>query len=405
MIADAYSDRPVARDNRFASLDVLRGFAVLAIFAVNIKAMVAPFPFYANASLWTGQFDMLVAGFQAFLIDDKWRTVFTGLFGAGIVLIAEKTRAAGGDPLARLTRRNLWLLLFGLIHLIGIWIGDILTTYALAGFVAMLFWNKPKTTLWIWSCVLFIISYVWINGINYSLIVIPEARSEVLPILWLPDAEEIRRSTDIYLSANPLDHVMSRASEAITFIPFTVLSGFATMTAAIMLAGMALWKNGFLKAELSMSTYLVTAIIGLALALATDTGRWLYLIRSDWSFDAFILSQLSNLFNGLFGGLGYAALVMAAVRGGARITPMAMVGRMAFSNYIACSLVGTTIAGGHAFALFGKISNLQAMGIVAASWVALIILSAAWLSVFRFGPLEWLWRSLTYGKLQPILKS
>ncbi|MEL7019179.1 MAG: DUF418 domain-containing protein, partial [Pseudomonadota bacterium] len=84
--------------------------------------------------------------------------------------------------------------------------------------------------------------------------------------------------------------------------------------------------------------------------------------------------------------------------------PMAAVGRMAFSNYIACSLIGTTLAGGHAFALYSKLSNFEMMGIVAITWIILILFSVAWLSVFRFGPLEWLWRSLTYGRLQPILK-
>ncbi|MEO0614331.1 MAG: DUF418 domain-containing protein, partial [Pseudomonadota bacterium] len=400
-MVDEITSEPVARQNRFASLDVLRGFAVLAIFVVNIKAMLAPFPYYANPSLWSGPYDMTVAALQAFLIDDKWRTIFTALFGAGLVLLAEKSARAGAKPTAGIVRRNLWLLAFGLVHMIGIWIGDILTNYALTGFVAMLFCQKSAKALWAWAIGIFLVAFVWLNGVNLLFLQVPEARAEIEPILWFPGAEELRKVFAIYLSPDPLTHVSARAGEAAGFIPFTVLGGFSAMTLSIMLAGMALWRNGFLKGALSAKTYGWVAIIGLSIAIATDAGRWFALVQSDWSFEVFNYSQLSNSFNGLAGGIGYSALILWLMKKRHAFGPMAAVGRMAFSNYIACSLIGTTLAGGHAFALYSKLSNFEMMGIVAITWIILILFSVAWLSVFHFGPLEWLWRSLTYGRLQP----
>lgn len=398
------TDTPVTRAERYLTLDVLRGFAVLAIFAVNIKGMFTPFAYYGNASLWSGPYDMLVASFQVFLIDDKWRTIFTGLFGAGIVLMAEKSALKDQNPLGRLTRRNLLLLGFGLVHLILIWTGDILTVYALTGFVAMLFWNKSVKSLWLWAIALFILAWVWSGFMTLSMTYSPEVRSEVKPIMWLPDPEYLQETMDIFLSSNIGEHITVRAQDAFGMIVFFfLLGGFFPTLLAIMVSGMALWKNGFLKGNYSTKTYLKIAFTGLAIALITDTGRWVALLHSGFSYEVFMVSQFSNFFNGLAGGIGYAALILAVLKSGAKFTPVAMAGRMAFTNYILCSLIGTTLAYGHGFSMFGTLTNLELMGIVFIVWAVLLAFSTVWLSIFRFGPLEWLWRSLTYQKLQPII--
>ncbi|MBT8471202.1 MAG: hypothetical protein KJN99_01275, partial [Marinicaulis sp.] len=132
---------PIGEADRLDYLDILRGLAVLAIFAVNIKAMLAPFPYYSNATLWTGEYDRLVTALQVFFIEDKWRTIFTALFGAGLALIAERTAMRDSGSLGLLSRRLFFLFIFGLIHLLAIWMGDILFAYALCGFLAMWFRN------------------------------------------------------------------------------------------------------------------------------------------------------------------------------------------------------------------------------------------------------------------------
>ncbi len=398
-------DSPVAQTNRYATLDVLRGFAVMAIFIVNIKAMVQPFPFYMNATLWPGEYDKAIAGVLAFVIDDKWRTIFTALFGAGIVLIAEKTLASGGDPKQRLRRRLAWLLVFGLIHLIGMWMGDILTLYALAGFVAMLFWRKPARSLWVWAFWVGIIATIWMSLLMYGLTFAPpEDSADMRAQMWGEDPEYIAEQLALY--GGPFwGHVLERAKEAPLFIGFyVVFGGFGALTVAIMLAGMALWKTGYLRAEWTASSYTIIAIVGLAIAYGLDAVRWLSLERSDWAFEIFLYFTGPNVLNGLAGAMGYSALILLLCKVGLRFSPVAAVGRMAFSNYIACTLIGTTLAASHGFGRFGELSLQQLMYVVLATWAAMLIWSPLWLARFRFGPLEWLWRSLSYGRAQPFVR-
>ena len=154
-------DAPVQAENRIDYMDVLRGFAVMAIFAVNIKVMFQPYPFYMNPTLWSGPNDGEIATILAYVIDHKWRTIFTALFGAGLVLVFDKAEAAGGNGMARLKSRLTWLLVFGLIHLFAIWYGDILTYYAVAGFIALMFIRKDAAAQFKWALLFLAIGFGW----------------------------------------------------------------------------------------------------------------------------------------------------------------------------------------------------------------------------------------------------
>ena len=408
------SDAPIPPGIRYHSLDLLRGIAVLAIFTVNIKGMAAPFAYYANASLWPGPHDMTIAGLQAFLIEDKWRTIFTALFGAGIILIAQKTDKNDAHPIHLLYRRLGWLCAFGLIHLILIWGGDILITYALAGFVATLFWRLSLKRLW-YLCAIFLgLSYLWIGIFDSFLLIDNALRADVKSVMWTINPDIIPREVTTFLSSNVGDHIWERLLSAPEYIlTYFLAGGRFVETLGIMLGGMALWKNGFLKAELTPQTYKKIAIAGLGLAIILDTGRWAALIISGWNFDIFVIGLYSNFFNGLAGGLGFAALIMLWAQPPSQSKQkstsliqksFANAGKMAFTNYIACSLIGTTLFYGHGFSLFGELTLAELMGIVAITWMGLLLFSSLWLSFFRFGPLEWLWRSFTYGRAQPILR-
>lgn len=392
-------EAPVARHERVQFLDVLRGFAVLAIFAVNIKAMFAPFPYYSNASLWPGDYDRLVAAAQAFLIEDKWRTVFTGLFGAGIALIAERARARGAGSLGLLSRRLFFLLIFGLIHLLLIWEGDILTAYALSGFLAIWLRNAGPRTLFWTAAVALLIAVLWNTVFALGPALVPEVREEIKPFLW-GDAEFIEENTQTALGGlGPL--LASRVESAQQYIlMYFIFGGHFLETFAVMLVGMWAYRIRFFNPDAGVP-YGKCTVYGLGAAWSLDAARWALLVASDWSFDAYSYGAILNQLDGYAGAIGYAGLVGLAMRARFSLGPVAAAGRMAFTNYIACSLIGTTLALGHGFALFGALTNLELMGVVAATWTAILIWSPLWLSAFRFGPLEWMWRSLTYGRLQP----
>lgn len=398
------TNAPVSQQSRLAFLDVLRGLAVLAIFAVNIKAMIAPFPYYNNPTLWTGAFDMEVAALQAFLIDDKWRTIFTMLFGAGIALIATRARDRGANSLGLLSRRLFFLGVFGMIHLLLIWDGDILFTYAAAGFLAIWFRHLSAKLLMRWCIALFAVAFVWTAVFDMGPAFIPEVRAEIEPFLWGTDPVwlEGERAT---MLGGVADHIENRLIAAQDYLLLYFLAGGHWLdTLVIMLAGMWAYRIGFFSTALSAKTYRRAAIIGLGLAFVLDVARWSMLSASGWDFGVGSLSQILNRADGYAGAVGYAGLVGLAVKSGWAPRALAATGQMAFTNYIACSLTGTTLAYGHGFSLFGSLTNLQLMGIVVASWLAILIWSPLWLSRFRFGPLEWLWRSLTYGKAQPFFR-
>ncbi len=395
-------DAPVSERERLDYLDILRGFAVLAIFVVNIKAMFQPFPFYGNATLWAGEYDKTVAAFQAFLVEDKWRTIFTALFGAGLALIAEKASARGVGSLGLITRRLFFLLIFGVIHLILMWMGDILTIYALTGFLAMWFRNAAAKTLRVWFIICLIIAFVWNGAFAIMPAEIPEVRAEVEPMLWGTDPGYIEEATQTALSGVGAQ-IASRIDQAGEFmLMYFLFGGFWLQTLAIMLAGMWAYRTGYLAGKASLSTYVKAGVIGAVIAIAIDTTRWLTLEGQGWTFDAFSWTQPLNMLDGYAGAVAWSGVIGALVKLGWSARAFGAAGRMAFSNYIACTLVGTTLAGGHGAGLFGSVTNLQLMGIVLATWIAILIWSPLWLARYRFGPLEWLWRSLTYGRLQPL---
>jgi uncharacterized protein len=398
-------DAPVRAEDRYNYMDVLRGFAVMAIFIVNIKVMVAPYPYYMNPTLWTGDNDMFIASLQAIFVDHKWRTIFTALFGAGLVLIAEKATAAGGDARKRMNRRLLWLLAFGLIHMLAIWYGDILVIYALAGFIALRFADKPAASLVKWAALFLTLACLWIILFTAPIALLPDALlTEIGNEEWGNDPAKLQEEVDIFLG--PISgHFVQRAIIGLGYgLANFVFGGIGLLTLGIMLAGMALFKSGFLKGEWSFFAYLLSALLSLGLTFAANYLILQQIDAHDWAFKAALPWVGVQMALGLFGGFGYAALIGLVLKTGLKLSPFAAAGRMAFTNYIASSLIGTTIAYGHAGGHFGALTLEQTMYIVGATFIGMLIWSPLWLAVFRFGPLEWLWRSLTYGKLQPLLK-
>lgn len=399
------ADAPVREGERLDYMDILRGFAVLAIFAVNIKAMAMPFGYYMNPTIWPGEHDALIANLQAYIIDNKWRTNFTALFGAGLVLISMKADAAGAKSLGRILLRNSWLLVFGLIHLILIWHGDILTIYALSAYIALWFRNLSARVLGWCMAGMLTLGVVWASLAGMAPAFIPEMAAEMSGMFWGTDPEAVNAEIAAY-SGGIGSHIETRLSGAVEFIGFYFfLGGFAPLTIGIMLAGMWLFKLGFYKGEWSAGNYLLLAVIGLALAWGLEALRQDYMEQEGWTFEAASMYMPVWNISGLAGAFGYAALVGWFYRIGVSFPPVAAAGRMAFTNYIACSLIGTTIFYGHAGGLFGQATLAQLMMIVAATWLAILIWSPIWLKYFHFGPLEWVWRSLTYWQVQPFRKA
>ena len=396
----AIADAPVAPNARYDSLDVLRGVAVLMIFSVNVRHMLQPFWTQGDPTVWAGPDDLAIDRALQFAVDGKWIAVFAVLFGAGLMLLHDKAVAAGADPKARIVRRQVLLVGFGLIHLLLIWLGDVLTTYGIVGLVAMTLLGRRSATVAAWAAfgLLLGMGTMWANGALMQLMT-PEAMAENgFSFEAMIHAEREAKAGGIGAQ------VASRMEAAALVVPGVVVAG--PFVLAYMLTGVLAYRSGFLLARWPVRRYLACAVPLLAAAWSIDAWR----IERVGLWDGVEADAMMavaryawvGIPEGLLGGLGYAAVVNALVRAGLRFGPVAAAGRMAFTNYVLCSLVGTTLAAGHGAGLLGTLTLAQAMIVVGAVWAVILVVSPLWLASFRYGPLEWLWRSLGYGATQPM---
>ncbi|HUP29446.1 MAG TPA: DUF418 domain-containing protein, partial [Usitatibacter sp.] len=326
--------------------------------------------------------DLLVEGAIAFAIQGKAIALFSILFGAGLAIQHERFSRLG-DPRPWLTRRLAALLGFGLVHLLLIWNGDILVEYALGGFLVLPLLGASNRVL----------ARVALGCLALYL---------VLPMLpfspaW-PSVDTLQReyldAMRIYGSGSFAEIRRYSFHEFLVFVPVYVT--LFPETPAYLLLGVLAWRSGIARDPGSHALLLKrTAIAGVAI------GALLFMLAgAALGAVTFASAGLAPIAM----ALGYGAALLLAMRG-PRMPPLlrlfAPAGRMAFTNYIAQSLLFGWVFFGYGLGLMGRVSAATALawGIVACA--AQLALSAWWLAHFRFGPLEWLWRCLTYARSQP----
>jgi uncharacterized protein len=395
---------PIEERERIASLDVMRGFAVLGILAVNAVYFAAPWQTAVNPAL--APLTVTDATLPAWLamhvvFEAKCITLFSLLFGVSIYLVGGEN----GDPVRGpiLLRRLLWLAVFGAAHALLLWSGDILLTYALAGLAAARMRSWPAHRLLSVGIGVFATSVLLSALGHVGLASAPqtwpaEDVRDLIQNYWAPGSQEIARQIAAYRSGIA-GAFSENASEWFVYLQYG-LAGLVIRSGALMLIGMGLFKLGFLSGRAPMWTYLLMLALGAgAFALIARQA----LANYAHGFDFVYMHRSGMLANdalAIFGSLFYASLFVLLVRFGARIvtTPLAAVGRMAFTNYLTQSLIMTTIFwGGRGFGLFGEVDRAGLWAIVVAIWAAQLIWSPLWLSRFKMGPLEWVWRRLSYG--------
>ncbi len=399
------SSAPVLGKERVVSLDVLRGVAILGILLMNIVTFSMVLGAYTNPVVYG---DLSGPDYWTWLTlhvlaDMKFMTIFTVLFGAGVCIFMERAAAKGPSPWPLHLKRMGWLLLIGLLHAHLLWYGDILYSYAMCGFVIALMRNWRPRTL----CIL--------GGLAMC---IPIAITQLLAWTmqwWPPEAMvEIAAPANLQSAQNVAEIAAYSGSYADEFSHRTVLS--LTMQlfifpiimvwrgAGMMLVGMALWKWGILSASRSTRFYATMLSIGLAVGVFLTLMGVRAKLASNW--DPVVVEWTSMAWNyvgSMFTAAAWIAAVMLVCKlellGVAR-RALASVGRMAFTNYIGQTVICTTLFYGHGLGWFNTFERVELLWVVAGVWTFQIAFSVLWLRAFRFGPLEWLWRSLSYGSLQ-----
>ena len=340
--------------------------------------------------------------------DLKFMAMFSILFGAGVVLMWQRAESAGRSFTRLHYARMFWLLLFGIAHAHLLWIGDILYAYSLCGMIV--FWLCGLRPRWLITIGLILLSIGSGLSIVGGLTMPSGAEEQVAELVadWAPTESQIEQNLKVYrgswVEAQPY-----RSKTAFEMETFLFLFLFIWRCGGLMLIGMSLFKFGVLSGLKSDRFYLVggcgAMIAGLALVL---TGVHFH-EANHWAFEySFLLGGQFNYWGSILISLSYICFVVLACKRHwfAKFQEsLAAVGQMALTNYLMQTIICTTIFYGHGFGWFGYLNRLQLVTIVVVIWCVQLTLSPIWLKHFRFGPFEWLWRSLSYWKLQPLIKA
>ncbi|MDQ3190530.1 MAG: DUF418 domain-containing protein [Bacteroidota bacterium] len=396
--------KPVVFSKRILSLDVLRGVAVLGILIMNIQSFAMIGAAYINPTAFgeLSGINKLVWIFSHMFANEKFMTIFSILFGAGMLLFISSANEKGEKSGKLHYRRMFWLLLFGMLHAYLVWYGDILVAYSLCGMLLYLFRNKKPETLLIFSTLFFVIPVLLNLFTFYSIKHWPQDVYNENMASWLPSTAQISAET-ANMKAGWLDQMGERAKNSFfmqTFLFFWLMFWRAT---SMMLLGMALFKWGVLSASRSNNFYIKMTLIGLSLGYLITGAGVFENFKVGWEMDfSMFIGTIYSYVGSVSIALGYIGLVMLMVKSikfKSLKIHLALVGKMAFTNYIFMSLFCMFIFFGNGLGLFGKIERMGQLLIVFGIWAILIVFSKIWLSKFRIGPLEKLWRRLTYGRI------
>ena len=398
---------PVGVGERIASIDVLRGFALLGILIMNIQSFSTIEAAYLNPTAYgdLSGVNRWVWTLSHVAADGKFISIFSMLFGAGIVLMAARAEAGGVRPRGLNTRRNVWLIIIGLLHAYLLWYGDILFTYGVCALIAFAGRKASPKKLIITGVVVFSVAFLLFMLFGFSLRFWPEENRAQSLKNWLPSEEAISAELAAY-RGTWLEQMAARIPAAIALQTFVFLAMEGWRVCGLMLIGMALFKTGVFSAERSKRFYLAMIGGGYAVGVPLVIAGVVKNFAAGWAFEySMFLGSQYNYWGSLFVALGHTGAVMLAFRSGlfGRLRRvLAAVGRMALTNYLMQTVICTTIFYGHGLGLFGYVERKYQIVVVLAVWAVQLIYSPIWLRHFRFGPAEWAWRSLTYGRRQSI---
>jgi uncharacterized protein len=401
----ALTAAPVDEAHRIVSLDVLRGFAVLGILLLNIWSFGLPQDAYVQpnalgelegADYW--------AWFFTFLLGDyKFVTLFSLLFGAGVALMTGRAEESGRDAEGLHFRRMFWLAVIGAAHGYLIWHGDILFIYAVCGFVLYFIRNWPAGRLFAAGLMLIaggsLIAMAEFGLLAWNPGGLLDEYAVLPPGSLEPFREEIENFRGGWLS-----QMQERAPLAFNIQIAVISTEIGPRTVGVMAIGMALMRSGLLAGQAPATLYGGIAAAGFIIGLPLVYTGMMEGEGREWDYVALRgLAHQLNYWGSLFVAAGWMGLVLMICRAGwlqAEQRRLGAVGRMALTNYLMQSVLATLIFYGHGLGMFARLGRAELLLVVLAIWALQLLWSEPWLRYFRFGPVEWLWRSLTYGRLQ-----
>ena len=399
---------------RIISIDILRGFALLGILLMNIMSFAMPDIAYNNPTAFGGEgINRIVYSFTHIIADQKFMALFSMLFGASVILLINKLTEKGQNVGRIHYTRNIWLLVIGLIHATFIWSGDVLTVYALCSFLLYFFRNAQPKWQFTLGLIIFALPSLVNVGIHFIYPELDAGSQWSIKYYWNARQDYLIDDIEFY-QGDYWSQVLYRwdgefgaeGTMGDLLLGISYYFDYFARALAMMLIGMALFTWGILTGQRDAPFYRRMLRIGFGVGYPIALFGLLLNEGNSWSvpYSVFIGRIPNNIATPLIAA-GYIALIMlwsrTEVWRGLQ-DRLASIGRTALTNYILQSLIATTLFYGFGFGLYGQLNRLAQFLIVLAIWLVQLILSPIWMHHFRFGPLEWIWRVLTYQQSQPI---
>jgi uncharacterized protein len=405
---------PIGIAERIEELDILRGFAIFGILVVNMQLFGNP-AVQAVLRLGepTGGIDRAAAWLIELLFEGKFYSLFSFLFGFGLSVQMVRARARGARFVPTYLRRLSVLLLIGLAHGLFLWVGDILLPYAVLGFLLILFRNRAPRTLAIWAAVFLGLSILLQAA---SLILVEMGRStpegaEAVAQMFAGTEGTLRAAAAqavLIYSGGSLAEIQSQRVADLTFMYSGTLFILPNIFAMFLL-GLYAGKRGIFQ-DIPAHLPFIRRVTLWGLAVGLPASLAYVVIRemvgstlspsplglAGWSAHAIGAPALSLCY------MGSIILLTQDPAWRTRLAPLASVGRMALSNYLLQTLICTTIFYSYGLGLYGQVGAAPGLVLTVGIYLAQIPLSRWWLGRYRFGPMEWLWRSLIYWRRQPM---
>jgi len=428
------TDSPVTAlqlKDRIQSLDIMRGIVLLGILLMNINGMGLAGA-YMNPTVSGGAkgWDLTTWVTASMLFEGTMRGLFSLLFGVGMFVLLDRLekKGAGIDAANIYFRRITWLLVFGLIHgYLLLWDGEILYNYALMGFLVYSF-RKMQPAKLILICVFLLLAGTLWEYIDY--------RKDVKLTEQVAEAQQYRSegkelTKELREASEKWDKINEKKSpEAIAEYNASMRKGYFSVVAflaptitheneffpyrydlwdvlSMMLLGIALYKLNILSAEKSYSFYGMMALAGYIVGLLINYYETRLVIDSGFSYLGFSKSFVTYQFGRVAVSIGHIALIMLFCKLSVLNwlkQSLSAVGKMALTNYVMHSVFAMFIFTGAGFGYFGKLQRHELLYIVFAIWIFQLIASPIWLKYYYYGPLEWIWRNLSYLKRHPFRK-
>lgn len=395
---------------RLETVDLIRGFAVCGILIMNIVSFGMPSAAYLNPTAYLPHLSSShwVFGISHILADQKFMGLFSLLFGCSAMLFIRKLQSSGRNSLVFYYSRIFWLMIFGMLHSLLLWEGDILFYYGLCGIILYPLWRLPASLQFGLGTLVFGSALLFDLLGQRAMDSWSQFDVDALIPMWSPEGNDIAFEVFVRQSRF-LDHMAFRSALP-SFSgnhPIDVVSRFYSLQGlaralGFMLIGMAFYSWGIVTGQRSTAFYRRWALAGLMVGVPlAGFGLWQN-YNHDWhpGYGLFTGMAYNHVATPL---LVFAYLALIALLQLKACLPylrqgVMAIGRMAFSNYIGQSLLCTYIFYGQGLGLFGQLNRWQLLSLVLGIWIFQFYFSLVWLRYYRYGPLEWIWRTLTYGK-------